>query len=37
VAKEMSGAKMYELVYIGSHRLVGEIIKLEKDLAYIQC
>jgi len=25
------------LVYIGQHRLVGEIIKLEKDLAYIQC
>jgi len=37
VAKEMSGSKMYELVHIGTNRLVGEIIKLEKDLAYIQC
>ena len=33
----MSGAKMYELVKVGWDKLVGEIIKLERDTASIQC
>ena len=37
VAESMAGAKMYELVKIGWDRLVGEVIKLEKDTASIQC
>ena len=31
VAENMAGAKMYELVKIGWSKLVGEVIKLEKD------
>ena len=37
VAENMSGSKMYELVKVGWDKLVGEIIKLEKDTASIQC
>ena len=37
VAEKMAGAKMYELVKIGWSKLVGEVIKLEKDRASIQC
>ncbi|MCQ2965033.1 MAG: V-type ATPase subunit A [archaeon] len=37
VAENMAGAKMYELVKIGFSKLVGEVIKLEKDCASIQC
>jgi V-type H+-transporting ATPase subunit A len=33
----MAGAAMYELVRVGHMELVGEIIKLEGDLASIQC
>lgn len=36
VAEQMSGTKMYELVRVGWLRLVGEIIRLEGDSAYIQ-
>jgi len=36
VAEQMSGAFMYELVRVGNEKLVGEIIKLEMDQAYIQ-
>lgn len=36
VAEKMSGAKMYELVRVGWHNLVGEIIRLEGDSAYVQ-
>jgi len=36
VAEKMSGAAMYELVRVGNEKLVGEIIKLEMDQAYIQ-
>ena len=32
----MSGAAMYELVRVGHSELVGEIIRLEGDLATIQ-
>eukprot|EP00915_Cephaloidophora_sp_WS-2016_P003075 GHVH01004161.1.p1 GENE.GHVH01004161.1~~GHVH01004161.1.p1 ORF type:complete len:608 (+),score=115.97 GHVH01004161.1:111-1934(+) len=36
VAEKMSGAKMYELVRVGWNNLVGEIIRLEADNAYVQ-
>lgn len=32
----MSGTKMYELVRVGWYELVGEIIRLDQDKAYIQ-
>ena len=32
----MTGAAMYELVRVGVHELVGEIIRLEGDTATIQ-
>lgn len=35
-AERMSGAAMYELVRVGHEELVGEIIRLESDLATIQ-
>jgi len=35
-AGNMRGTKMYELVYVGEDRLIGEIIRLEGDFAYIQ-
>jgi len=37
IAERMAGAAMYELVRVGHMELVGEIIKLEGDLASIQC
>ncbi|EPY43298.1 hypothetical protein AGDE_00624 [Angomonas deanei] len=36
IAEHMSGSAMYELVQVGSFRLVGEIIRLEGDTATIQ-
>ncbi|MGH0147131.1 UNVERIFIED_CONTAM: hypothetical protein FKN15_010149 [Acipenser sinensis] len=36
IASEMSGAAMYELVRVGHSELVGEIIRLEGDLATVQ-
>ncbi|PVD27638.1 hypothetical protein C0Q70_12805 [Pomacea canaliculata] len=36
VAQEMAGAAMYELVRVGHGELVGEIIRLEGDMATIQ-
>jgi V/A-type H+-transporting ATPase subunit A len=35
-ADGMMGAKMYETVYVGDERLIGEIIKLTGDVAFIQ-
>lgn len=35
-ASHMSGAAMYELVRVGHDELVGEIIRLEGDMATIQ-
>lgn len=35
-AEGMMGAKMYETVYVGEDRLIGEIIKLTGDTAFIQ-
>ena len=37
VAQRMGGSKMYQLVKVGYDKLVGEIIKLDGDSAYIQC
>jgi len=36
VAEKMSGSAMYELVRVGHHQLVGEIIRLEQETATIQ-
>lgn len=36
VAKELRGAKMYDVVKVGELGLIGEIIRLEGDLATIQ-
>lgn len=36
IAEQMSGAAMYELVRVGHGELVGEIIRLEGDMATIQ-
>ncbi|KAJ2937491.1 hypothetical protein O0L34_g17535 [Tuta absoluta] len=36
IAEKMNGSAMYELVRVGYHELVGEIIRLEGDLATIQ-
>ena len=33
----MYGAAMYELVRVGAENLIGEIIRLERDTATIQC
>ena len=33
----MAGSKMYELVKVGYDKLVGEIIRLDGDSAFIQC
>lgn len=35
-AEKMSGAAMYELVRVGHSELVGEIIRLEGEMATIQ-
>jgi V-type H+-transporting ATPase subunit A len=36
IAEKMAGAAMYELVRVGHHQLVGEIIRLEGETATIQ-
>ena len=36
VAANMGGAAMYELVRVGTDKLIGEIIRLEADTATIQ-
>lgn len=36
VAKDMPDSKMYDMVEVGNLRLFGEIIRLDKDKAYIQ-
>ncbi|MEM3395160.1 MAG: V-type ATP synthase subunit A [Nitrososphaerota archaeon] len=35
-ADGMMGAKMYEMVYVGKERLIGEVIRLTGDTAFIQ-
>ncbi len=36
IAKDMRGCEMYEVVRVGQEGLMGEIIKLIQDLAYVQ-
>lgn len=36
IAEKMAGSAMYELVRVGHDELVGEIIRLEGDMATIQ-
>ncbi|NIO05198.1 MAG: V-type ATP synthase subunit A, partial [Proteobacteria bacterium] len=36
VARNMLGAKMYDMVKVGKIGLVGEIVRLDKDAATIQ-
>jgi len=36
VSKGMTGARMYDIVRVGKERLIGEIIRLEGDTAFIQ-
>ncbi len=36
VAKGCAGAKMYDMVRVSEQKLIGEIIELRRDLAYIQ-
>ncbi len=36
VAKNMLGSKMYDVVYVSDHKLIGEIIELKGDRASIQ-
>ena len=36
IAENMAGSAMYELVRVGHSELVGEIIRLENDMATIQ-
>lgn len=36
IAKGMTGTRMYDIVRVGKERLVGEIIRLEGDTAFIQ-
>ncbi len=36
IAKGMTGARMYDIVRVGKERLIGEIIRLEGDTAFIQ-
>ena len=35
-ADGMMGARMYEMVYVGRERLIGEVIKLTGDTAFVQ-
>ncbi|MFN8509470.1 MAG: V-type ATP synthase subunit A [Deinococcaceae bacterium] len=36
IAKGMMGARMYDIVRVGQERLVGEIIRLDGDTAFVQ-
>ena len=36
VAENMTGAKMYDVVYVSESRIMGEIIEISRDLASIQ-
>lgn len=36
VAEKMDGCAMYELVRVGHEKLVGEIIRIDRDRATIQ-
>ena len=36
VAENMTGSKMYDVVYVSEHKIMGEIIEISRDLASIQ-
>jgi V/A-type H+-transporting ATPase subunit A len=36
IAKQMTGSRMYDIVKVGKDKLVGEIIRLDGDTAFIQ-
>jgi V/A-type H+-transporting ATPase subunit A len=36
IAKGMTGSRMYDIVRVGREKLVGEIIRLDRDTAFIQ-
>jgi len=36
IARGMTGARMYDIVHVGKERLIGEIIRLDGDTAFIQ-
>jgi len=36
VAEKMSGSKMFDIVFVSEHKLMGEIIEIEEDRASIQ-
>ena len=36
IAKDMLGARMYDIVKVGNERLIGEIIRLDGDTAFVQ-
>ena len=36
IAEGMQGCEMYEVVHVGKENLMGETIRLENDLAYVQ-
>jgi V/A-type H+-transporting ATPase subunit A len=36
IAEEMMGARMYDIVRVGEENLVGEIIRLDGDTAFVQ-
>ena len=36
IASGMLGARMYDIVKVGNERLIGEIIRLDSDTAFIQ-
>ncbi len=36
IAKQMTGSRMYDIVRVGKEKLVGEIIRLDGDTAFIQ-
>ncbi len=36
IADNMTGSKMYDVVHVSKHKLMGEIIELDGDRAYIQ-
>ena len=36
IAKGMLGARMYDIVKVGNEKLIGEIIRLDGDTAFVQ-
>lgn len=36
VSIKMAGLKLYDMVYVGSAMLIGEVVRLEKDIAIVQ-